>query len=154
MRLLAMPGIAGGDGAGWGDRLCRDRPVDVSYRRAVDAAFPMGWSWTAARLRGGGIRDVRADRDGSKLNFTLAEVGQPKLPRTFQLTATWRGPTLVLDDEKSMYMHFLPGGRLTPAPTYSSPVPDKHAHATIAWGTLDDFQAICNSLAAARRGER
>jgi hypothetical protein len=84
----------------------------------------------------------------------LLEAGHPKAPRTLSLAGAWRGPTLVLDDEKSMYMHFLPGGNLTPAPTYTAPVPEKHAHVTIAWGGLDAFQAMCDGLGASRPGWR
>lgn len=103
---------------------------------------------------GGSASGAWLHTDGSKVSIALAEGGHTKLPRTFHLAGIWRGPALVLDDEKSMYMHFLPGGNLTPAPTYTAPVPEKHAHVTVAWGGLDDFQAICDSLGAARRSPR
>jgi hypothetical protein len=84
--------------------------------------------------------------DGSKVSIRLTEPGRQKLPRHFELMGDWRGPNLVLDDQKSMFMNFLPGGNLTPAPSYTSPVPERHAQVTLAWGNLGDFESMCASL--------
>jgi hypothetical protein len=89
--------------------------------------------------------------DGSKVKITLGETGHPKLPRVFSLSGVWRGPKLMLDDQKSMFMNFLPGGNLTPSPTYTAPVPEKHASVTIAWGNLSDFESICAGLGNSSR---
>jgi len=78
--------------------------------------------------------------------LALSESGHPKLPRQFQLYGMWRGPDLVLDDRKSMFIHFLPGGNLTPNPLSTAPVPEKHATVTVSWGSLSDFESICGSL--------
>jgi hypothetical protein len=90
--------------------------------------------------------------EGSKVNLSLMELGRPKLPRQFDLFGVWRGPSLVLDDRKSMFIHFLPGGNLTPSPNYTSPVPDRHATVTLAWGSLGDFETICAGLGGPTRG--
>ena len=99
----------------------------------------------------GGISGAWLHTDGSKVNFNLAEPGHPKLPRQFNLSGVWRGPDLVLDDQKSMFIHFLPGGNLTPAPSYTSPVPEKHASVTVSWGSLSDFESLCASLGDSHR---
>lgn len=83
---------------------------------------------------------------GSKVTLALSESGHPKLPRQFHLAGIWRGPNLVLDDQKSMFVNFLPGGNLTPNPISSAPVPDKHVSVTVSWGSLSNFEAICASL--------
>lgn len=88
--------------------------------------------------------------DGAEVTLNFGERGHPKLPRVFQLSGVWRGPSLVLDDQKSMFIHFLPGGNLTPSPTYSSPVPERHARVTVSWGDLSDFESLCASIRNAR----
>ena len=95
----------------------------------------------------GGISGAWLHTDGSKVNLSLIESGHPKLPRQFQFSGAWRGPNLVLDDQKSVLMYFLPGGSLTPAPSYTAPLPEKHATVTIGWGSLGDFDSLCAVLA-------
>jgi len=54
--------------------------------------------------------------DGSKVSIRLTEPGHLKLRRHFGLMGDWRGPNLVLDDQKSMFMNFRPDGNpVTPA---------------------------------------
>lgn len=89
--------------------------------------------------------------DGSKVSMRLTEPGHPKLPRHFELMGDWRGPNLVLDDQKSMFMNFLAGGNLTPARSYASPVPERHAQVTLASGNLSDFERMCANLRSAAR---
>ena len=97
----------------------------------------------------GGISGAWLRTDGSKVSIRLTEPGHPKLPRHFVLIGDWRGPNLVLDDQKSMFMNFLPDGNLTPAPSYTSPVPERHARVTLARGNLADFESMCGSLRSA-----
>jgi hypothetical protein len=69
-----------------------------------------------------------------------------RLPRQFNLSGVWRGPNLVLDDQKSMFIHLLPDGYLTPNPISTTPVPDRHASVTLARGALTDFGWLCAGL--------
>jgi hypothetical protein len=94
----------------------------------------------------GGLFGAWLHTDGSKVNLNLMESGNPKLPREFNLSGVWRGPNLVLDDQKSMFIHFLPGGNLTPNPISTTPLPERHASVTVSWGSLSDFESICASL--------
>lgn len=95
---------------------------------------------------GGSISGAWLRTDGAKVNINFGESGHPKSPRVFKLSGVWRGPNLVLDDEKSLWANFLPGGNLTPSPTSISPVPDKHATAIISWGNLSDLASICAGI--------
>ena len=116
---------------------------DVTGRAQVCTASAARYQFTVSGSMSGGWLHT----DGAKVELTLAEAGHPKLQRVFQLSGVWRGPNLQLDDEKSMFIHFLPGGNLTPSPTYPSVVPEKHATVTVSWGDLSDFETVCGSLA-------
>jgi hypothetical protein len=61
----------------------------------------------------GGISGAWLHTDASTVAMSLTESGHPKLPRHFKLMGDWRGPNLVLDDQKSMFMNFLAGGNLS-----------------------------------------
>ena len=95
----------------------------------------------------GGVSGAWLHSNGAKLNIALTEAGHPKLPRQFQFSGVWRGPDIVLDDQRFMIDHFLPGGNLTPNPINRTPIPDKHAKVTLSWGSPGDFDALCASLA-------
>lgn len=86
--------------------------------------------------------------DGAKVSLALSETGHPRVSRTFRLAGIWRGPDLVLDDEKTMFTNFFPGGNLTPNTTTTAPVPEKHAKVTVSWGDLRDFDRVCASIHA------
>jgi len=85
--------------------------------------------------------------DGSEMDFSLREKPGPRIRRAFSLHGAWHGQELALDDRKTMFIHFRPGGELTPAGGYTSPVPEKHATVTLAWGSENDFESLCASLA-------
>ena len=95
---------------------------------------------------GGGLRGGWLDTNGSRMNFYLDEWPRTKPRRHFELIGNWDGPVLPLDDQKSMFMYFLPDGSLTPARSYTSPVPEKHAKVTLAWGSTGDFEKLCGEL--------
>jgi hypothetical protein len=84
--------------------------------------------------------------DGAEMTLYLKEPAGPKIRRAFSLYGGWRGPELPLDDHKTMFMNFRPNGTLTPSGSYTSPVPEKHATVTLAWGNQSDFDALCASL--------
>ncbi|HXS97148.1 MAG TPA: hypothetical protein VN736_21275 [Candidatus Limnocylindrales bacterium] len=88
--------------------------------------------------------------NGAKVELTLSEAERPKLPRTFRLAGVWRGADLNLDDQKSMYTNFLPGGKLTPNPMTRAGVPEKHATVVVSWGDLSDFDRACAGLRGSR----
>jgi hypothetical protein len=94
----------------------------------------------------GQIYGAWLDTDGKEISFNLSEPRGPKLRRAFDLYGAWQGSELPLDDHKSMIMHFLPDGRLTPAGSYTSPLPEKHAKVTLRWGSESDFDSLCNGL--------
>jgi len=50
-------------------------------------------------------------------------------------------------------MNFRPDGTLTPSGSYTSPVPEKHATVTLAWGSESDFESLCASLRGAAAGQ-
>ena len=104
----------------------------ASYRFYVNGTLSGAW--------------LRADL--AKVSLGLSESEHPKLPRTFQLSGVWRGPNLVLDDQKSMFVDFLPGGNLTPNPISSAPVPERHAKVTVSWGDRGDLEPTCESIRA------
>jgi len=84
--------------------------------------------------------------EGNEIDFWLAEPGKQKLRRHFELHGAFHGAGLPLDDHKTMLMYFRPDGTLTPAPSYTSPVPEKHATVTLQWGNTSDFEALCKTL--------
>jgi hypothetical protein len=94
----------------------------------------------------GGVSGTWLHTDGSKVSLNLMESGRPKLPRKFNLSGVWCGSNLVLDDQKSMFIHFLPGGKLTPNSFSTIRVPDRHASVTVSWGSLSDCESICVSV--------
>lgn len=85
--------------------------------------------------------------DGAAMTLWLSERPGPKIRRAFRLYGTWQGGDLPLDDHKTMFMNFRPDGTLTPAGSYTSPVPEKHATVTLAWGSREDFDSLCASVA-------
>lgn len=90
--------------------------------------------------------------DGAEMSLSLREPSGPKTPRAFSLYGAWRGTELPLDDHKTMLMHFRPDGTLTPSGSYTSPLPDRHATVTLAWGSYSDFESLCASLSTAAAG--
>lgn len=94
----------------------------------------------------GSISGAWLRTEGAKVNLSLAESGRPKVPRVFQLSGVWRGPELLLDDQKSLFMNFQPGGNLVPKTTYTAPVPDNHATVVLSWGDPGAFESICGSI--------
>lgn len=98
------------------------------------------------RLSGAWLRT-----DGHRVELALSESGHPKMARQFQLSGVWRGSELVLDDDKSMFVHFLPGGNLPPNAFTTGPVPEKHAKVTVSWGELGDLEPICASIGGSGR---
>jgi len=94
----------------------------------------------------GDIEGAWLDTDGSDMVLDFGEPGRAALKRHFSLYGTWHGPELGLDDHKSMFMWLLPDGKLTPARSYTSPVPEKHAKVTLRWGQESDFEDLCRSL--------
>jgi hypothetical protein len=85
------------------------------------------------------------DAEGHEMALGLTEPGAQRPRRHFQLVGAFHGADLAMDDEKSMFMYFLHDGTLTPARSYTSPVPEKHATVTLKWGTKADFDALCAS---------
>ena len=139
-------------------------PYIPNRGRSGTGSYPTGRPLPACPVRGdawvctaGGARyrfDIRGSSygawlrtDGSELNLSLAEPGNAKIRRTFTLYGTWHGPDLVMDDHKSMFIHFRPGGELTPATSYTAPVPERYARVTLQWGSQSDFDSICTNLA-------
>jgi hypothetical protein len=111
---------------------------DAKVCTANGAVYPM-------RLTGT-LYGAYLDTNGSQLNFDLSEPRGPALRRHFGLYGTWQGPSLVMDDHKTMFMYFRPDGTLTPSGRYTSPVPEKHATVTLSWGSTGDFQSLCSKL--------
>ena len=70
-----------------------------------------------------------------RLGFTL-----------FDLSGSFSGPELAMDDQKSIFMYLQPDGKLTPTRSYTSPVPEKHATVTLQWGSEADFDRLCGEL--------
>jgi hypothetical protein len=85
------------------------------------------------------------DAEGHEMALGLTEPGTQRPRRHFQLVGAFHGADLAMDDDKSMFMYFLHDGTLTPARSYTSPVPEKHATVTLKWGTKADFDALCAS---------
>lgn len=96
-------------------------------------------------LRGdifGAWRDV----DGKLIVLNLAEPGNARPRRHFTLYGSFDGPALSMDDHKTMFMYLLSDGNLTPARSYTAPVPEKHARVTLEWGTEADYDRLCRDL--------
>ena len=98
----------------------------------------------------GGLRGGWLNTDGSRMRLDLDEWPRTRPRRHFELVGYWQGATLPLDDQKTMFMYFLPDGSLTPARSYTSPVPEKHAKVTLAYGSTGDFERLCGELARSR----
>jgi hypothetical protein len=111
---------------------------------------------TATVCTGQGLRipfDLRGDMygawldaEGKPLYLNLNEHTKNKPRRHFSLYGSFNGPELVMDDLKSMFMYLQPDGKLTPARSYTSPVPEKHATVTLEWGSEADFDGLCREL--------
>lgn len=94
----------------------------------------------------GDIYGAWLNADGKLMHLSLREPTKDKLKRHFELHGNFQGAELALDDGKSMFMYLLPDGKLTPARSYTSPVPEKHARVTLEWGSEDDFARLCREL--------
>jgi hypothetical protein len=110
------------------------------------------WACTAAGAKyqfdlSGDIFGAWLDTDGKDVQIYLRERGRPKPTRRFSLYGRWNGQDLVLDDHKTMFMNFRPGGTLTPTGSYTSPVPERHATVTLSWGNYGEFESLCAGLA-------
>ena len=101
----------------------------------------------------GDIYGAWLNSDGMEVGFSLMEPRGPKLRRAFDLYGVWHGPELVLDDHKTMFMNIRPDGTLTPTGQYTSPVPEKHAHVTLTWGSYSAFASPCRSLRTISAGQ-
>jgi hypothetical protein len=137
---------------------------DIQYRRRgggvhVGPAFPTPRTSVRGKAMvctSQGLRipfDVRGDMygawvnaEGKLLSLGLAEHSNDKPKRRFSLHGSFQGPELAMDDHKSMFMYLLPDGKLTPARSYTSPVPEKHATVTLQWGNETDFDRLCREL--------
>ncbi|HTQ55995.1 MAG TPA: hypothetical protein VMI94_16115 [Bryobacteraceae bacterium] len=131
-------------------------PVWVHHPWPRQGVRGRGWVCTADGntyqfdLRGQ-IYGAWLDTAGKEMTFGLQEKGNASPRRAFSLYGAWQGPNLVMDDRKSMFIHFLPDGTLTPARSYTSPVPERYAHVTLSWGRRRDFESLCASLPPLRR---
>jgi hypothetical protein len=94
----------------------------------------------------GDIYGAWRDVEGKLINFSLGERTNTKPKRHFSLYGSFQGTELAMDDHKSMFMYLLPDGKLTPARSYTSPVPEKHATVTLQWGNEADFDRLCGDL--------
>lgn len=94
----------------------------------------------------GEIYGAWLDADGKLIRLNLSEQTKQKPKRHFELYGSFQGPRAIFDDHKSMFMYLLPDGKLTPARSYTSPVPEKHATVTLEWGSEDDFSRLCREL--------
>jgi hypothetical protein len=94
----------------------------------------------------GDIYGAWLDAEGKLIHLDLSEQTRQKPKRHFALYGSFQGPQVVMDDHKSMFMYLLPDGKLTPARSYTSPVPEKHAKVTLEWGTEDDLSRLCREL--------
>ncbi|MFN7992576.1 MAG: hypothetical protein U0Q18_03200 [Bryobacteraceae bacterium] len=134
-----------------------------SLRRGGGVRSGPAMPWPRSSLRGSaivctqpGVRipfDLRGnlygawlDADGKELQVSLNEQAKNKPRRHFSLYGSFWGPRLVLDDHKSMFMYLLPDGKLTPARSYTSPVPERHASVTLEWGDESDLDHLCREL--------
>lgn len=86
----------------------------------------------------GEIYGAWRDADGKEVRLYLTDKTAPRVLVPLRLDGFWHGPSLVLDDQKTMFMDFRPGGDLRPAPSYTSPVPERHATVTLTAGTYSD----------------
>jgi len=111
---------------------------DASVCTAYGTTYPLKLS--------GEIYGAYLNTDGADQMFYLDERGNQRPYRHFRLFGTWRGPNLVMDDHKTMFMYIQPDGRFTPTRSYTSPVPEKHATVTLTAGGRGDFQALCAGL--------
>jgi hypothetical protein len=120
-------------------------PFPRTGLRGRAAVCTAGGRQYAFDLRGQ-ISGAWLDADGKQVSLSLSEPRALTIRRHFSLFGVWQGPNLVLDDHKSMIMYFRPDGTLTPAPSYTSPLPDKHANVTLSWGSQSDFESLCASI--------
>jgi hypothetical protein len=100
----------------------------------------------------GGIHKVWLDTEGKGTDLSLRMPPNEKPDRGFDLHGVWRNGELVLDDKGSLSHAFDPGGTPSPKGRYSGvPRPGEHAGVTVAFGTQQDFEALCkNQLGAGR----
>jgi len=95
----------------------------------------------------GTIYGAWANAEGKEIWLDLREPGASLyMRRHFRLYGAFAGAKLPLDDHKTMFMYLTPDGTLTPARSYTSPVPEKHANVTLAFGNSADFDALCSSF--------
>jgi hypothetical protein len=94
----------------------------------------------------GGIVGLWLDADGKQMSLNLSEQSKERLKRHFSLYGSFQGSELVLDDHKSMFVYLQSDGKLTPTRYSTSPVPEKHANVTLAWGDASDFENVCRQL--------
>jgi hypothetical protein len=84
--------------------------------------------------------------EGKLIRLNLSEPAKQKPRRHFDLSGSFSGPELAMDDQKSIFMYLRPDGKLTPTRSYTSPVPEKHATVTLQWGSEADFDRLCGEL--------
>jgi hypothetical protein len=98
----------------------------------------------------GTIYGAWADAEGKEIALDLREPRNSKPRRHFELDGAFRGSELPMDDQKTMFMYLMPDGYLTPARSYTSPVPEKHAKVTLTWGDATDFDRLCAAVAGGK----
>ena len=91
----------------------------------------------------GDVYGAWRDIEGYEISLSLGGPRDQKPRRHFDLHGAFHGSELSMDDHKSMFMYFVHDGTLTPARSYTSPVPEKHATVTLKWGSKADFDALC-----------
>jgi len=94
----------------------------------------------------GDVSGAWLNLDGKPIDFGLAEHTDAKPKRHFTLYGSFQGPALVMDDHKSMFMYLMSDANLTPARSYTSPVPEKYAKTHLEWGNEADFDRLCAQL--------
>lgn len=94
----------------------------------------------------GDVYGAWSDVEGKEIDLGLTEPANIKPRRHFSLYGSFHGAALSMDDHKSMFMYLLSDGNLTPARSYTSPVPEKHAKVALEWGNEADFDRLCHEL--------
>lgn len=96
----------------------------------------------------GNVKNAWTTTEGKSTDLYLGVPKGEKPIRGFDLLGVWHNGQLVLDDKGSMRFSFQPDGSVAPKGWITRSPSPEHASVTLAYGTKDEFEALCQAQIA------
>lgn len=100
----------------------------------------------------GNIKNAWSSTEGKETGLYFGTPNGEKPNRSFDLYGVWRNGELVLDDKGNLGHTFEANGTLAPKGRYGrAPAPGEHAAVALAYGSREEFEALCKSQVVGSR---